>query len=174
MIVKTTPLEPMDILKKGEFTANNRLYFLEPQISLERFKAAQKLELEITFSMTFKKHYKHLEGLYDSLNNMKLVDASVQLRDLMESMKRLDDMNDIHPIMKYCALILNTKDEDRRWIDEKEMNVKIKDWEMEGIPISSFFAVVLHSVAGYLEIYKEISQSILENQEVIKPSLEKN
>lgn len=164
--MKHNKLKPVDIITLGEFQAGGKTYFLEPQISIERFKLAQKLELEISFSISFKKHYKQLESLYDKLNNMKLVEASIQLRDVMESMKRLDDMNDIHPIMKYCALILNTEDEDRRWVDEKAMEKKIKDWQDAGIPISSFFAVVLHSVSGYLEIYKKIIQSTSESQEV--------
>jgi len=159
-----SPLEKIDILNEGEFVANGKKYFLEPEISIERYKMMNKLELEIGYSTTFKKHYKGLNDLYALLNNMKLVDASIKLRDVMESMNRMDDQNNHHPILKYCTLILNTKDEDRRAVDEKVMAEKIEDWEKSGIPISCFFVVVLHSVNGLLESYKEIIQKTFQNQ----------
>lgn len=157
-------LKKVDILSDGKFTANGKTYFLEPEISIERYKMQNKLELEIGYSTTFKKHYKGLNDLYALLNNMKLVDASIKLRDVMESMNRMDDQNNHHPILKYCTLILNTENEDRRIVDEKVMADKIEDWEKEGIPISCFFVVVLHSVNGLLESYRGIFQKISQNQ----------
>lgn len=159
----------LDILTLQKFTANGKEYFLEPHMSIERHKVAQKFELEISYSVTFKRMYKGLNELYDLLNNLKLVEASVKLRDTMEGMSRIDDQNNHHAILKYCTLILNTHEEDRDKWDEKIMAEKIEDWQREGIPVTSFFAVVLRSVSGLLEIYREnslaTSQSLTPSQE---------
>lgn len=149
------PLEFLNILELQKFEANGKTYFLEPHISLDRYKASLKLELEISYQTTFKKHYQSLEALYENLNKMQLVDASVKLRDTLESLRRLDDVKDHHPVLKYCALVLNTENEDRNAVDEKVIEEKIADWKAAGIPMNSFFAVVLRSVNGLLPIYRE-------------------
>lgn len=161
-------LKDIDIINDQEFVANDKTYFLEPQLSIERFRESQRLEIEISFSTTFKKHYKTLSDLKEVLNQAKFVDAAVKLRDIMEGLIRIGNKNQHHPMMRYCALILNTHEEDRKAFDEKLVDEKIADWEKEGIPVSSFFAVVLHSVSGLLGIYKEIILSTSESQKTLK------
>lgn len=146
--VSNSPLEKVDIIENGEFVANGKKYFLEPQISLERFKAMSQYEIEISFATSFKKLWKDLNDLRAMLNKAEFVDSAVKLRDIMEGLHRVNDARNHHPILWYCTLILNTEDEDRRAVDEKVMNDKIKDWEEAGIPISSFFELVLHTVNG--------------------------
>lgn len=141
-------LQMIDIIAEKEFTANGKKYFLEPQVSVERFRKMSEFEIELSYSTTFKRMYAGLNELREILNQAKFVDAAVKLRDIQEGMQRVTDTSNHHPIMKYCALIINSHEEDRRAYDEKIMEEKIKDWEEEGIPIASFFAVVLHTVDG--------------------------
>lgn len=146
--VKNGPLEKIDIIGEGQFVANGKTYFLEPQISLERFRAMSQYEIEISFATSFKKHWEDLKELRAMLNEARFVDSAVRLRDIMEGLHRIQDARNHHPIMWYCTLILNTDNEDRRAVDEKVMDEKIRDWEREGIPISCFFELVLHTVNG--------------------------
>ena len=94
---KGVKIKYIDILAEGKFEANGKVYFLEPHISVDRYRHMTKLELEISFSTNFKKHYAGLQRTYDLLNKNKLADASVAVRDTLESLKRLDDLNDPHP-----------------------------------------------------------------------------
>lgn len=149
------PLEYIDILESGEFQANGKTYFVEPELSIQRFREKQKLDLEIAHNTSFKKHYDGLKEMWDMLNELKLADATVQLRDILDGLVRLDDKHDNHPIFKYCALILNTKDEDRRRVDEKLVDEKINDWEEEGIPVRSFFFVALGTISGLADTLRE-------------------
>ena len=152
------PLEYIDILNTQEFEANGKTYFLEPHMSIERYEISNKLELEIAYATTFKKMHSDMKEVFGLLNENKLANAAVQLNDMIQGVQRIDDKSNHHPVMKYCTLIFNTKDEDRRSWDEKAMDEKINDWKEAGIPITSFFAVVLRSVPGLLPIWREIFQ----------------
>ncbi len=138
----------INIIEKGSFIANDVEYFLEPQVSVERFRKMTEFEIEVSYATTFKRMYAGLNELRQVLNEARFVDAAVKLRDIQEGMQRATDPRNHHPIMKYCALVLNTHEEDRRAYDEKIMDEKIKNWEEEGIPIQCFFDVVLSLVSG--------------------------
>lgn len=155
-------LKTIDIITDGGFECNGKVYFLEPQISPERFRKMTVFELELSFATSFKKLYRDLNELRQELNKTNFVDSAVKLRDIQEGLHRLDDKRNHHPILKYCACILNTKDEDRRGFDEKMIDEKIKDWQEGGISIQSFFAVVLHSVNGLPGSYNELIRGISE------------
>lgn len=155
---RNKPMEFIDLVATNGFKVGDKEYFLEPHVSLDRYKMMLKLELEIGYQTNFSKHFKSLEKLAESLNKLQLMDSCVQLRDIMDSVRRLDDKHDEMPVIKYCALIFNTKDEDRNAVDEQLMTEKIKDFKASGISASSFFAVVLRSVNGLLQIYRANTQ----------------
>ena len=157
-------LKQVDIIQDESFMANGKEYFLEPQISIERFRKMNEFEIELSFATTFKKHYAGLQELKDVLNEARFVDGAVKLNDIMLGMHRILDKNNHHPILKYCALILNTKDEDRRAYDEKIMTEKIEDWQEEGIPVSSFFQVALHTVSGLHPSLKDVFHNTSEKK----------
>lgn len=155
-------LQPIDIMANGSFEANGKKYFLEPQISIERFRKMNEFEIELSFATTFKKHYAGLNELKTILNEARFVDGAVKLNDIMLGMHKILDKNNHHPILKYCALILNTDEEDRRAFDEKIMADKIEDWQEAGIPISVFFQVALHTVNGLHPSLKDVFHSTSE------------
>lgn len=158
-------LKKIDIIANGEFVANGKTYFLEPQISIERFKKMNEFEIELSFATTFKKHYASLRELKDIMNQARFVDGAVKLNNIMVGMHRVLDNTNHHPILKYCALILNTDDEDRKAYDEKVMNDKIKDWQEEGVPIESFFSVALHTVNGLHPSLKDVFHNTSETNQ---------
>lgn len=155
-------LKVIDILGNGGFEANGKKYFLEPHVSPERFRMMNEYQIELSYSTTFKKMYADLTELRNLLNKAEFVESAVKLRDIQEGMIRLTDRNNHHPILKYCALILNTHEEDRKIFDEKLIEEKISDWQEAGVPISSFFPVVLHTVSGLRESLKDVTQSTSE------------
>ena len=161
-------LQEFDIIGSGEFLANGKTYFLEPQISIERFRKMNEFEIELSFATTFKKHYASLNELKKILNEARFLDSAVKLNDILLGMHRVMDANNHHPILKYCALILNTHEEDRRAYDEKMMDEKIKDWQEAGIPIMSFFSVALHTVNGLHPSLKDVFQNTSEKTQTKK------
>jgi len=155
-------LRDIDIISQGSFKANGKEYFLEPHISPDRFRKMNEYQIELSYSTTFKKMYADLKELREILNQARFVDAALKVRDIMEGMHRITDANNHHPILKYCALILNTHEEDRRAFDEKIIDEKIADWQEAGITIQSFFPVVLHTVSGLQESLNDVTQSTSE------------
>ena len=157
-------LEPIDIINNGGFEITvddaKMTFFLEPHVSLQRYKMMQKLELEMSYSLSFKNLYEKLNDIYGTLNSGQFADSSVKVRDLIEGSHRIDDENNFPAIIKYASLVLNTDTEDRTVYDEQVMKNKINIWNQAGIPIQCFFAIALHSVSGLMESYKENIRNI--------------
>jgi len=162
-------LKAIDILQNGGFEievdGKKTKFFLEPHVSLERFRALQKLQLEMAYATDFKTMYENLKEIYGLLNQTKFADSAVMIRDMIEGFHRIDDKNNYPAILRYAALILNTDEEDRNAYDEEAMTRKIKLWGEAGVPIQPFFTIVLHSVRGLMENYKEIGQNISKEEQ---------
>lgn len=162
-MISENALKPIDIMKNGGFEIEvdgvNIKYFLEPHVSVERWKMMQKFELEMSYAVSFKKLYKKLSDVYDTLNKGKFADSSVKIRDIIEGCHRLDDENNYPAIVKYASLMLNSENEDRNKYDENQMKKKIEIWNEAGVPIQCFFAVALYSVDGLIQSFKENTQN---------------
>ena len=160
-------LKPVDIMKNNGFEIEvdgvKVKYFLEPHLSVERYKMMQKFELEMSYSVSFKHLYQKLSDVYDTLNKGQFADSSVKIRDIIEGTHRIDDENNFPAIVKYASLMINSENEDRKSFDENEMNKKIEIWNNAGIPINTFFAVALHSVNGLMQSFKESTQNTLKS-----------
>lgn len=152
-------LKPVDIMQNNGFEIDvdgvKIKYFLEPHLSVERYKMMQKFELEMSYTVNFKNLYQKLSDVYDTLNKGQFADSSVKIRDIIEGCHRIDDENNFPAIVRYASLMLNSDTEDRNKYDENEMNKKIEIWNNAGVPIKSFFAVALYSVGGLIQSYKE-------------------
>lgn len=138
-------------LSETEFVANGKLYFIEPEISAARFQRMQELEIELGFSLSYDKMFKGLKESYELLNKQKFADAAVFLHNLMTSIGKLEEKKTY--IMEYCAMFINSADEDRRVVDEKIIEQKMKDWEEEGMDYHSFFTLAVNMVHGLKENY---------------------
>lgn len=136
--------------EKGIFEANGKKYFIESQMSIERFCEFQIYEKEAGLGMPFKKIYENLQTVYQDLNATKFADASVRLNDLMHGVAKLDEKEPA--ALKICALFMNTEDEDRSVITNDMIVKKIEDWKKE-YDMRDFFWFALDTVNGFMEIY---------------------
>lgn len=149
-------LKKLQITDK-EFVANGVTYFIEPEISADRFSKMQELEIELTYGMNYKKLFdKHTE-LRDNLNKMNLVDSCVIVDNLQKGIADIEERR--MPILEYCACFINSIDEDRRVYDEKVVSEKIENWLDEGFDYMSFFAVAVNMVSGLKENYLKFTQN---------------
>lgn len=142
------------------FEANGKKYFIEPEISPERFAKMEELQIELGFGVSYKKMFEAWSDQKEYLNNLNFVDAAVQADNMMNGIAGIEDRR--HTILQYCACFINTEDEDRRRFDEKIVAQKIADWEEEGFDYLSFFNLAVNMVSGlkrnYLKFIQDISQ----------------
>jgi hypothetical protein len=168
----TQALKQIDLNKK-KFTANGVEYLIEGALSFERFLMYQKLQLEVGYETGFYGVFKGLEKAYTSCNDGKLADASVIIHNLMNGIKTVDNRR--VPMLELVCLFINSKDEDRKVINDDMIQQKISDWEAEGLDMMPFFQLAVSSIKNFSSVYTEFTQSILEQikSDPIKSSLQK-
>lgn len=146
----------MDKLKTIEpkigfkFEANGKSYVIEDKLSIARSIEASKLELEL-FDINTKTLKNLLTGAYNDLNGnnkdktVKFADASIKIHNLVTQLNSNINFKDL-AVLRYCALYINAKDEDRRTISKEIIESKINDWQEAGYEISGFFLLVLSAL----------------------------
>lgn len=144
-------------LSKQSFVANGVTYYIEQALSIERFCEYQILEKEAGFGMTFKKIFENLKELHGLMNNIKFVEASVKLDNLMRGVAKLEEREPT--LLKICALFINSAEEDRTSINGDMITKKINDWKEE-YDVRDFFTLALNTVDGFIEIYANATQII--------------
>lgn len=142
------------------FVANQKTYYIETQLSIERFHDFQLYEKEAGFSMTFKSLVETLLEVYEDLNQMKVADASVKVHNVLSGITKVQEKE--HPLLKICALFMNTEDENRDVITDDMIRTKIEDWA--GYDVGGFFTIALNSVNGFFKIYSDMLQIISANK----------
>ncbi len=143
--------------KEKTFTANSKTYEIEESFSYARWMEYEKLQIELSYGVTFQALFHNLKEVWEELQQMHFGKACVLVYNMMAGVKnKLDDR--IHPALRMCALFINTKDEDRRIITEEMIKVKMADWEAEGISVNSFFALAIGFIPNFISAYKEVTQ----------------
>ena len=139
------------------FTANGHKYYIESKLSIERFIAYQKLEIELAYDVGFLGVIQNLNKAISHLNKLELVNASVVLSNTILGIQ--ENGNKKIPALDLCSLFINREDEDRRIITDEMMIEKQKDWEKEGIEVSFFLTCAYNFVRGYRDYLKNISHT---------------
>ncbi len=149
-------------LTKPRFEANGVWYNIEGGLSIERFCEYQILEKEAGFGVSFKSLFQNLKKLHGLMNDVKFVEASVLLDNMMRGVAKLEEKQPT--LLKMCALFINADDEDRSVITEDMIAKKINDWKAE-YDVRDFFQVALNTMDGFLEIYDSVTRIISESTE---------
>lgn len=138
------------------FEANGKTYYIETELSIDRFHEYQIYEKEAGFGMSFKSLVEALKDAYLDLNQMKAADASVKLHNVLTGISKTAEKEFV--LFKICALFMNTADEDRGIINDDMIARKIEDWkEYEA---NGFFMQALNTVDGFFQIYNEMHRII--------------
>lgn len=154
-----TQLKTID-LKEKRFTANGTEYFIESGLSFERFRMYQKLQIECGYESGFYGMFENIKKIYELCNGMKFADIAVMTSNILHGMAKVDERK--IPVLNLCALFINTKDEDRKIINDDIVDKKIADWEAEGLDVTPFFQLALGSIQNFSKAWEEVSQIILE------------
>jgi hypothetical protein len=137
-------------IKTNKFTANGKEYYVESKLSIERFIAFQKLEVEFAYQTGFGGVMKSLKKGIELLNSQKWTDAAVELHNTLDILKKSTE-DKRQPAIDICSLFINQKDEDRRWVTDEMLKEKQEDFEAEGIPMDFFLHLAANLVIGYKE-----------------------
>ena len=86
------------------FEANGKIYYVETELSIERFHEYQIYEKEAGFGLSFKSMVETIRDAYTDLNQMKAADASVKLHDLLAGITKPAEKE--HVLLKICALFM--------------------------------------------------------------------
>lgn len=143
---------------KTSFIANGKEYFIESGLSISRFCEYQILEKEAAFSTSFSGMFKDLRDIYDLMNSIKFVEASVKLDNLMSGVSKLQEKEPT--LLKMAALFINTANEDRATITADQITRKIEDWSHE-YDVRDFFNFALSTIKGFTQVYSSATQSTL-------------
>lgn len=146
--------------KLGKFMANGTEYLVESAISVDRWNWYERQEVEVGLNIRFEHLYSKLQEQWDHINNQEFGHSAVICRDIIEGVGRNMQRRDPE-VLKMCALFINTKDEDRRFITDDIIRKKIEDWREEGINMRSFFHFAIAIIPGYINAYKDISLDTL-------------
>lgn len=152
--------------EKGEFLADGKTYKVATEMSINRFKALETLEIEFYYGFTMREMFEKLKAAFMDLNKTKPADASVKIHNLMKGVAdRVDKREPV--ILRICSLFLNTEGEDVAEWSEELAKEKIDVWAKEGFLIDDFFTLAASIVPGFIKDYERILNDTLmtENQE---------
>lgn len=150
-------LKKIDITTKS-FIANGTRYYIEDTRSIERWVFEQQLTIEAGFGMEFDELLSEAKKAYNLLNASKPMDCGVTLYNMCNGITKVFEREPT--ILKFCALFINTAEEDRRTIDSDMISRKIEDWKAEGLAIEGFFEFSLLRIRGLGEGYMKAIQSV--------------
>lgn len=120
------------------FKANGKIYTVEKEIHPNRLIQALKIMPYIFHHRT--EFYKDLHFILDNIHSFKIEDAKEKIIELYKkvelvyNIKKPEDM----PVIRYCALIINYENEDRSSFNEKLIEEKVYDWNVEPYAYNSF------------------------------------
>lgn len=160
---KITSIEP----KIGyKFKANGKEYVIEDKLSISRSIEAAKLELEL-FDLSTKNLKNILISAYNDLNGnnkeriVKFADAAVKIHNIVNKLEKNLKFEEL-PVLRYCALYVNSEGEDRRTISEEQITKKVTDWQEEGLEFMGFFLLALNALPSVRKDYIKFIQDISE------------
>lgn len=152
-------------LNEKSFIANGKVYIIERNLSTDRWIKQNELETALGFGMSTKELRDAMIKIYNLTNDRggRIGDIA---RIAYDSANGITKMADREPhILKFCALFINTTDEDRRTITDDEISVKCEDFRKEGISIESFFVFALSLMQNLAGDYKKAIQNGLDEAE---------
>lgn len=153
-----TELKMLD-LNASQFDANGVTYYVKDSLSVERFRAFEKLQVSFGFAREFKQIYDMLTKSVDLANKGKGLEAWNIIFNLREEVGKNNLDNKHQNGMYICALFIVSEGEDLTTWDQQLADKKISDWNKEGIDVNFFFRLAANLVSGYIDTLQDIFQN---------------
>lgn len=147
-------------------------YFIESELSIERAVWKEHFCLVLERGIAVGKQTDdwqkvfELSGQHGKDNEIAVIAHNnlIGFKDLFENRPT---------ILKLCALFINTRDEDRRFIGDITINEKISDWHEGAIAYSSFFLLAINFLSIEAANYKKATADILQQMQAFRNDIEK-
>lgn len=152
--------EEKEIIKfelEGDFKAfevGGVKFFVEDTLSVSRFREFEKLQIEVGFGRDFAEIFAGFSKIYEALQKGKVADAAVICSNYLEGVKG-PLAGRANPVLRLCALFINTEGENKKTYDERDTIKKIDIWEKAGVDMSFFFSLAITLIPGFMKAYKE-------------------
>lgn len=150
-------LKEINWLEK-QFEANGKKYVISPKLSIQRSVYAEEAKIELETGVRIGQTFEGFRKIYDCLQEGKFADAAV------ETYNRLNAIDSFFqrplPALRLCACFLNTENEDPRTIDDAMVQVKIEDWQAEGISMNSFFLLAVSFIKSETTEFESMSERL--------------
>lgn len=159
----------------GKLHANGKDYSIQTELSINRFKVLEELEVEFYYGFTMQEMFDKLKEAWNLLDKGKMAQAPVKLHNLMTGIAEKVDKRE--PVMlRICSLFIVTQDEDVNSWSEELAKEKIDDWSKEGYDINDFFSLAANLVPGFIKDYNETLKGtfLAADQEQEKPQDNEN
>lgn len=137
-----------------KFEANGHTYYVEDSLSIERYKAFQKMEIELGMTYNFSVLVDKLKTAFELQNKQKFAEVSVLIYQLMEGAVLINEKT---PTAMYVTtLFVNRSDENRTTWSKSLAEEKFKDWE--NINANFFLVLALHKLQNFKSAISKISE----------------
>lgn len=152
--------ELKQIPMKGSFQANGKTYYIEEKLSIDRWLMMNDLQIQLGFGAEYQEMQQKWFDVIDLGNKLKFSDIVIIAHNMVNGISKVYDR---HPmILKFCALYMNTEDEDRGIITDDMINAKIDDWRLEGLGMDGFFIFSLSIANGLAENLQKVTPNVLD------------
>ena len=150
-------------LSKSEFEANGNKYYIEQDITTERYRWFEKYSIELAYGADFETHHKSIGSIINLFNDGKDVQAKSGLYNIYTSLQnRIENRTD--RALKLCSIFILREGENPATYEEKIEREKINDWTKEGYAMNDFFTLAFNLIPGLLNALQEDSLSSSEQE----------
>ena len=152
-------------LSKSEWIANGNKYYLEQDITTERYRWFEKYSIELAYGADFESHHNLIGNIINLFNEGKDVQAKSGLFNVNTSLQnRIENRTD--RALKLCSLFILKEGEDPATYDEKIERDKIEDWKKEGFAMNDFFSLAFNLIPGLLDALNSDSLTTSKEEKV--------
>ena len=149
------------IPQNGEpFTANGKTYYQEDALSIDRWILMNELTIQLGFGVEYSELQKNIFNMIEMGNKQRFSDIVISAHNMVNGISKMYTRKPM--ILKFCALYMNTEDEDRGTINEDDISRKINDWKTEELGIDGFFVFSLLKARSLAENYQNAIQDVSE------------
>lgn len=138
------------------FVANGKEYFVEENLSIDRWIYMNELTIQLGFGVEYEEMQQNWFSVIDLADKQKFAQIVIMAHNQVNGISKIYSREPM--ILKFCALFMNTADEDRGTISEDVITRKIEDWKKEGLGIDGFLEFSLLKVKGLAESFRNAIQ----------------
>lgn len=138
------------------FMANGNEYRIEEKLSIDRWIYMNELIIQLGFGVEYEEMQQNWFKVIEMADKQKFAQIVIMAHNMVNGVSKIYSREPM--ILKFCALFMNTIDEDRGTITEDMITRKLEDWKKEGLGIDGFFEFSLLKVKGLAESYQSAIQ----------------